>query len=104
MLAGGTTSKVVFKSVPTLCLMLTKVKDLLPLEKQSNMVYEISCSCGKVYIGETKRRPETRIKEHKDACMRQFTDWSAITEHAWARDHPINWECLTGQQELLNWF
>ena len=64
---------------------------ILLTTKQSNVVYEVPCTCGKVYIGETKRRLETRLKEHKDACTRCFTDKSAIAEHAWANDHPINW-------------
>ena len=54
-------------------------------------MYEIPCTCGKVYIGETKRRLGTRLKEHKDASVRCQTDKSAIAEHAWAEDHPINW-------------
>ena len=62
--------RVVFKSGRTLRSMLTKVKDTLPLGKQSNVVYRIPCSCGQVYIGETKRRLETRLKEHRDACER----------------------------------
>ena len=45
--------RVVFKSGRTLRSMLTKVKDTLPLGKQSNVVYRIPCSCGQVYIGET---------------------------------------------------
>ena len=49
------------------------------------------CTCGKVYIGETKRRLGTRIKEHKDACVKYHTEKSAIAEHAWTNDHPINW-------------
>ena len=56
-----------------------------------NVVYEIPCTCGKVYIGETKRRVGTRLKEHKDACVGGHTHKSAIAEHAWAEDHPINW-------------
>ena len=83
--------RTVFKSGPTLRSLLTKVKDPLPTTKQSNVVYEVPCTCGKVYIGETKRRLETRLKEHKDACTRYLTDKSAIAEHAWANDHPINW-------------
>ena len=80
--------RTVFKSGPTLRSLLT---DPLPTTKQSNVVYEVPCTCGKVYIGETKRRLETRLKEHKDACTRYLTDKSAIAEHAWANDHPINW-------------
>ena len=83
--------RTVFKSGPTLRSLLTNIKDPLPTTKQSNVVYEVPCTCGKVYIGETKRRLETRLKEHKDACTRYLTDKSAIAEHAWANDHPINW-------------
>ena len=84
--------KVIFKSGRTLRSMLTKVKDALPPEKQSRVVYRIPCSCGKVYIGETIRRLETRTKEHQDACRKGMTEKSAIAEHAWENHHPINWE------------
>ena len=83
--------RTVFRSGPTLRSLLTKVKDPLPVEKQSNVVYEVPCTCGKVYIGETKRRLGTRLKEHKDACAKCLTDKSAIAEHAWTSNHPINW-------------
>ena len=56
--------RVVFKSRRTLHSMLTTVKDMLPLGKQSNVVYCIPCSCRQVHIG------ETRLKEHQDACER----------------------------------
>ena len=75
--------RVVLRSGPTFRSMLTKVKDPLAVEKQANVVYEIPCMCGKVYIGETKRRLGTRLKEHKDACVKGQTDKSAIAEHAW---------------------
>ena len=26
-----------------------------------------------------------------DACVKNLTDKSAIAEHAWTNDHPINW-------------
>ena len=35
---------------------LTKVKYQLPIDKHSGIVYEIPCTCGKVYVGETIRR------------------------------------------------
>ena len=79
----------------TLRSMLTKVKDTLPPGKQSNVVYRIPCSCGQVYIGETKRRLETRLKEHRDACERGMTEKSAVVEHAWEHHHPIHWEETT---------
>ena len=38
------------------------------MEKKSGVVYEVPCSCGKVYIAETKRTLETRMKEHRAAA------------------------------------
>ena len=83
------------KSGRTLRSMLTKVKDTLPPGKQSNVVYRIPCSCGQVYIVETKRRLETRLKEHRDAWERGMMEKSAVTEHAWEHHHPIHWEETT---------
>ena len=87
--------RVVFKSGRTLRLILTKVKDTLPPGKQSNVLYRIPCSCGQVYIGETKRRLETRLKEHRDACEREMMEKSAVVEHAWEHHHPNHWEETT---------
>ena len=70
--------------------MLTIVKDPLPVEKQANVYYKVPCTCGNVDIGETRSRLGTRLKEHKDACARCQTAKSAIAEHAWAKDYPIN--------------
>ena len=60
------------------------------VEKQANVVHEVPCSCGKVYIGETKRRFKTRIKDHREACIRGQTTKSAIAEHTWMEGHPVN--------------
>ena len=60
--------------------------------KLSNVVYQVPCTCGKIYIGETVRRLDTRLKEHKDACICGQLDKSAIAEHAWSEHHPILWE------------
>ena len=62
--------RVVLRSGTILLSMLTKVKDPLPVEKQVNVMYEVPCFVEKSYIGETKRRLGTRLKEHKEACIR----------------------------------
>ena len=84
--------KVVFKSGPTLRSLLTRVKDPLPKEKLAGVVYQIPCQCGKVYVGETQRRLETWVKEHRDACNKGHTGKSAIAEHQWDQQHQENWE------------
>ena len=83
---------VVFKSGRSLRSILTRVKDTLPAEKQSKVVYQIPCSCGKAYIGETTRRLEARMKEHQDACCRGMLEKSALAEHTWEHHHPIKWQ------------
>ena len=42
--------------------------------------------------GETVRRLETRMKEHRDACQKGALEKSALAEHAWENHHPIKWE------------
>ena len=98
--------KTIFKSAPTLRSRLTKVKYQLPIDKHSGIVYEIPCTCGKVYVGETIRRLGTRIKEHKEACQSCSLDKSAIAEHAWTEHHPIKWDNVkildnANRQDLL---
>ncbi len=54
-------------------------------------MYSIPCSSGKVYIDETTRRLEQRVKEHQDACKRGDEMVSAIAEHAWQQHNRIKW-------------
>ena len=79
-----------------------RVKDQDPLEKKSNVVYQVPCSCGRVYIGETKRALETRMKEHKAATRRGELEKSAITEHAWKHHHQVEWDEIKVLDEAAN--
>ena len=66
-------------------------------------VYKIPCECGKVYIGETGRSFNTRIKEHK-ACQRLGDgDRSAIVKHAQEQQHNINWEDSSLITSIPHW-
>jgi predicted GIY-YIG superfamily endonuclease len=44
-------------------------------------IYSASCECGQVYIGQTGRRIETRIKEHQRHTRLQQTEKSAVADH-----------------------
>ena len=57
--------RAVFKSETTLRSRLVRPKDAVEPTKQDGVVYRISCECGKVYIGETGRPMQDRIKEHE---------------------------------------
>ncbi len=64
--------KTAFKPGKTLRSHLTEVKDTIAITTESSIVYNIPCSCGKVYIGETTRRLEQRVKELVGEVMRKF--------------------------------
>ena len=63
-------------------------------QEPKGVVYNISCSCGSNYIGETSRPLNIRIKEHKTSTNNKDTK-SAISEHITKfPDHTINWEAV----------
>ena len=83
--------EVVFRSAHSLRSMLFKVKDPL-VEKQAKVTYRIPCTCGKAFLGETVRRLEARVKEHKDTCQIGALEKLALAEQTWKNHHPIKWE------------
>ena len=72
---------------------LTKVKDKVPTEKQTGIVYTIPCSnCDIQYIGETDRSLQTRRCEHKRSVRDNKVEQSALAEHVRQTGHAISWE------------
>ena len=55
----------VFKSETTLRSQLVRPKDAVDPAKQDGVVYKIPCKCSKVYIGDTERPMQGRIKERR---------------------------------------
>ena len=56
-------------------------------------MYRIPCgTCPKVYIGQTGRTLELRLKEHKRALTSGNVSQSAVVEHAMDESHTIKWE------------
>ena len=47
-------------------------------KKKDGVVYRIPCGCGKVYIGETGRPMQDRIKEHDRDIRHACTETSAV--------------------------
>jgi hypothetical protein len=66
-------------------------------KKNKNLVYSIPClDCNKVYIGETSRMKETRMKEHK-ANIRTLSTKSKLVEHILTHKHQFD---LTNSKTL----
>ena len=83
--------RTVFKSDTTLRSYLIRPKDALEPGKQEGVVYRIPCECGKVYIGETGRAMQDRIKEHDRDIRVVHTQTSAVSEHANETGHLPLW-------------
>ena len=86
--AGVSTS---FKPQNTLRRSLVSPKDKTEQEKQSGVVYSIPCKdCDSLYIGESGRKLEKRLTEHKSKAA---SSKSAIKEHIdRSKGHQIDWE------------
>ncbi|XP_050544291.1 uncharacterized protein LOC126907220 [Daktulosphaira vitifoliae] len=83
--------RTVFKPNTVAGSLLRNPIDKLP-EMQTPGVYEIPCSCGKSYIGQTGRAIATRIKEHEKDVEYQRTEKSAVAEHAKNKGHDIQFD------------
>ena len=84
--------RTVFKSGTTFRSHLVRPKDILEPTKQDGVVYKIPCECGKVYIGETGRAMQDRIKEHDRDIRLARTQTSAVSEHANETGHLPIWK------------
>lgn len=100
---GNLLKKFSIKSIYT---PLTKVakrlrtpKDVIPLQVPG--VYKIDCSCGRSYIGQTKRTVAERVKEHIAAVKNRQVNKSAIAEHI-VDSGPNHWMELHKPNILAN--
>ena len=77
----------IFKSDTTLRSHLVGLKDTVDPAKQDGGVYRIPCECGKVYIGETGRSMQERIKKQDRDIRLARTQTAAGSEHAHETGH-----------------
>ena len=95
---SGTISRILSKHhIRTIHLPPGKLRDQLvrakdPIGLKTAGIYRIPCECGKVYIGETERTIETRVKEHRRHLRLGQFEKSAIAEHCAQENHNIHWE------------
>ena len=81
-----------FRPHCTLKRMLVSLKDHIPWNQRAGVVYRIPCGdCEKVYIGQTGRTLEHRMKKHRRALTSGNLAQSALAEHAADRGHAIDW-------------
>ena len=70
--------KVAQKPHQTIGNLFPKPKDPVPKDQTRGAIYSIPCKdCDKSYIGETKRKFSTRLKEHQKAVEHKHSQKSA---------------------------
>jgi hypothetical protein len=72
--------------------LFSRTKGRIPLGNQSELIYEVPCECGKVYIGQTKQYLRERMKNHQDAIKAKNLSHSALSTHAVEANHKVNFD------------
>jgi len=66
-------------------------KNIFPLMNNKNVVYKISCkNCDATYVGQRKRKLNTRISEYKNQLHIETKNKSAIVEYELRQNHRID--------------
>jgi predicted GIY-YIG superfamily endonuclease len=82
--------RVIFTSAPNLNNILCNNKTKLPPNSHPG-VYQLKCSCGSIYIGETKKKVISRSVEHQRACKNEKWTSSGATEHSKTCQGTFDW-------------
>ena len=68
--------------------LIIKGKDNLPKDDRINLAYKIECdNCPAVYVGQTKRKISSRIREHFNNISHRSQQISVISEHRLEKNH-----------------
>lgn len=94
---GQNNLKFSYKKQKPLSTLFTKIKDPIPKNMKSHLIYEIPCDCGKSYFGHTDSHLKTRVYAHKYSVetMRKNPnkyDPTALTTHARLTGHNFKLE------------
>ena len=70
-----------------------KIKDKTPIQRQTNVVYQIPCTCNKVYIGQTSQYVKERVSNHK-TDVKKGNDNTGLAQHILNGDtsHNMQWD------------
>ena len=90
--------KVAQKPYQTIGNLFPKPKDPVPKDQTRGAIYSI-----KSYIGETKRKFSTRLKEHQKAVEPKHSQKSALAEHCLRSGHTVSWEASKILRTSANW-
>lgn len=69
--------------------LFSKLKDTIPTHLQSGLIYKVTCSCDKVYIGQTIQRLQKRLAGHQYNSRIGNAKHSALCEHVIDTNHQV---------------
>jgi predicted GIY-YIG superfamily endonuclease len=85
--------KIVGKAVcPSEANVFSNLKDTIEIGKQSNLVYNVNCPCGKNYVGQTSQYLATRFQQHVRDGKKDSTNGSALSQHMFNTGHEVAME------------
>ncbi|KYN12115.1 hypothetical protein ALC57_15729, partial [Trachymyrmex cornetzi] len=85
--------KIAYKPMNKLNSIIKTGKDKLDKMEQCNEVYKINClNCESSYVGQTKRKIKTRLKEHKSSTSNSNTVHNVVAQHQIKYEHKFNWD------------
>lgn len=98
MLKEGKSQQITYNIKSTKCL-FSQMKDQANRNEMKEIVYKINCAeCEKVYIGETRQKISSRIKQHKNTCKPTYCGGhTALSSHSMETSHQFDFdavECL----------
>lgn len=89
-IANATNARVAFKPARKVMELFSKVKDVVPKEQRSDVVYRIPCKdCNLSYIGTTGQLLRSRIQKHM-STIRLKSKTTALSSHAIEEDHSFD--------------
>ncbi|KYN26854.1 hypothetical protein ALC57_03769 [Trachymyrmex cornetzi] len=91
--------KVAYRPINILTSVIKLGKDKLEKTESSQVVYKINCTnCDSTYVGQTKRKLGTRIKEYKVDIKKTKDTRSVVSDHQVKLGHNLDWENI----QILN--
>jgi len=100
--------KLVFYNIKTVNKLFTKIKDKVPYNYNSNLIYKINCKdCDLGYIGQTKQYLHKRVYQHKYDCKLtniNKTDKTALASHHFELQHYFDFDNVEILDKEPNYF
>ena len=79
--------------------LFSRLKDTVPVMQRSNVVYQVKCSCGLVYVGQTLQHLEKRLSNHQYHIKIKDETHSALCHHIINKEpnseHIVDWDNTT---------